>query len=531
MNSLKTAIAIGLIAIINTQLYSQHALIATVTEAEVYANGYTQLYVQYETALRKGLHSVTLLLSGRDIQTQSLAAEVVPSGKMVRMSDIKELNCNDDDSCRYYTEQTKLLREKIQAKSLELEKLDAREKLLMENARLTGSNHWNMQLLRDALQFLHHQLSEVKDARSKAKKQLDELQRDYQNLQSQLNQRTQYIKNNFRKLTILVETKSDGLYTFNFSYISTGLRWNRQQEIDIDETKEKAYLKNLAQVHSDFHETWRNVKLTLIDKAFEFSEKPLQVRPLRVIFPSPIITYIDRSENSNRIMAKVLTPATLRGALTPEDEADVEASKQQMTDGEIYILTGSYTLSSFKPLQAELSTDSLSVRLHFVVAPYMINKVQLLAVVRERTEAISETPSVVRLNGRPVGINNAPIIYNSDSAAFQLGFIKDVVVQRKRENPYSSRSLLGNTQRDMYEYSISIINRRQVPISITVIDRIPVSTDSQIEVKLKKAEKALPDQHGLMRWNVTIPPGKQHIISFAYEISYPKGRNIAFMED
>ncbi|MFN4299694.1 MAG: DUF4139 domain-containing protein [Thermaurantimonas sp.] len=522
-------IAIGLFVFTSFCLSGQNSIGVTVTDAEVYSNGYVQLYVQLETNLRKGVNAITVLLPGQEIQPQTLAVEINPSGKISRISEPMELMCNDDDSCRYYSDQLKLLREKIQAKSLELEKLDAQEKLLMENSRLTNSNNLNLQLLRDALQFLQKQLSDVKETRAKTKAQLDELQKEYQSLQNQLNQRTNYIKQSYRKVSILVDVKSDAFYKLNISYVATGVRWNRQQEIDIAEAEEKAYLKNLAQVHSDYIETWRNVKLTLIDKEFNFSEKPLQIRPLRVVFHNGLITLRDRNENLNRHKPKILTPTAVQGAFSPEDAGDVQTRKQQGLDGEIFILTGAYTLSSTKPLQAELSTDTLSIRLHYVVAPYMVNKVQLLGVILERTEAISETPSVVRLNGRPVGIN-APEFYSSDSAAFQLGYIKDVTVQRKRENPYSSRSFFGNTQRDTYEYTISIINRRSTPISITIIDRVPVSTDSQIDVKFKKADNIQPGRNGVLRWHISVPPGKQYSVSFTFEISYPKGRTITFME-
>ncbi|MCX8147986.1 DUF4139 domain-containing protein [Thermaurantimonas aggregans] len=527
----KNALSIfGLFVAMSFFLNGQNALNVAVTEAEVYSNGYAQLYLQHETTLKKGVNAVTILLPGREIQQQTLAVEIMPFGKIARISEPMELTCNEDDSCRYYTEQVKLFREKILAKSLELEKLDAQEKLLMENSRITNSNNLNMQLLRDALSFLQKQLVEIKEARLKTKHQLDEFQKEYQTLQNQLNQRTNYIKQSFRKVSVLVDVKTDGLYKLNFSYVSSGVRWNRQQEIDIAEAEEKAYLKNLAQVHSDFQETWRNIKLTLIDKAFEFSEKPLQIRPLRVVFHHRIITSSDRSESSSRYMAKVLTPTAVQGAFSPEDVVDVQTNKQQRMDGEIFILTGAYTLSSTKPLQAELSTDTLSIKLHFLVAPYIVNKVQVLGIVRERTEDISETPSVVRLNGRPVGINTAPVLYSSDSAAFQLGYLKDVTIQRKRENPYSSRSFFGNTQRDSFEYTISIANRRSTPISLTIIDRVPVSTDSQIDVKFKKADGVQPDRNGILRWSISVPPGRQNSVSFAFEISYPKGRTVTFIE-
>lgn len=523
---------LGIVTLVNlpARISSQNTIATVVNEAEVYTNGYAQIYAHTEQKLKRGVNTIVLFITGRNIQLQTLTCEIKPSGRIVRMSEPLEPDCSEDDSCRYYTEMTNTLKKKINEKSLELEKLDAQEKILMENARITNSANLNLTMLRESIQFLQRQFNEVKEARSRAKSQMEDLQKDYQNHQTQLNNRMQYLRQSIRKVSILAEVPSEGIYKFQLSYVSSGIKWTKNQEVDITEAEQKAVLSNVASVQTEFREIWRNVKLTLIDKIFDFSVSPLEVKPMRVMFqPQSALT---NEASTYRIQAaRVSSSSAAKEILTAEDIAILQSDRVQSADGEVYILTGSYTLSAEKTIQAELFTDTLPVHLQYVLAPYMTKKVQLLGIIRQRTETISLTPSVVRLNGRPVGLGSTPTIYGSDSAAFHLGFLQDVHVQRKRENPFSSRSFFGNSQRDTYEYTIDITNRRSAPIAIMVIDRVPVSTDSQIDVKFKKSDNTQPDKNGILRWMVNLQAGARQRLSFTFEVTYPKGRTIAFGDE
>jgi hypothetical protein len=66
---------------------------------------------------------------------------------------------------------------------------------------------------------------------------------------------------------------------------------------------------------------------------------------------------------------------------------------------------------------------------------------------------------------------------------------------------------------------------------VTVIDRIPVSTDSRIEVKFKKKGQVEPDKQGMLRWEITLQPGLSRTLEYGFEIIYPKDKVIELIED
>lgn len=510
--------------------FSQIVTYPKVTDAEIYRNGYTQIYAQSEVYLRKGIHSVTMIVNGQNIPLQTIMTEITPTGRILRIDEPKLPECSEDDSCQYYNELSKSILKNIQQKTLELEKLESHEKILLENARIPNSANLNVNLLRESVSYIQRQINDVKDNKSKIKYHLEELQKEYEKVQNQLNQRMNYIKNNIRKITVIAEVASDSHYKLRLSYTTSNVFWSRQQEADVDEESSLLYLRNVASIRTDFREPWKNMRLTLIDKDFEFSNRTLEIRPLRVMFQSSA-TYRDKAQTiQTQVVRSGTRPLAYENQMTEERE-ELSVERGQSADASIFMLSGTYTLTYDKPLRAELYIDTLPINIQYVLAPYATNKVQLWGIITQNIESISPTPSLVRLNGRPVGINNIPIIFNSDSAAFHLGFINDVIVVRRRENPYKSRSFFGGSNREQYEYFIQMTSLRTTPVDFTLIDRVPVSIDNQIDVKFKGADANVkPDNNGILHWYLTLPPGQTKNIRFSFEITYPKNSRILFSD-
>ena len=54
-------------------------------------------------------------------------------------------------------------------------------------------------------------------------------------------------------------------------------------------------------------------------------------------------------------------------------------------------------------------------------------------------------------------------------------------------------------------------------------DQIPVSNDSNVDVKLVQAEGAALDaKTGMLTWNLTLAPGESKTLRLQYEVKYPK---------
>jgi uncharacterized protein (TIGR02231 family) len=68
----------------------------------------------------------------------------------------------------------------------------------------------------------------------------------------------------------------------------------------------------------------------------------------------------------------------------------------------------------------------------------------------------------------------------TDTISLSLGKDNGVRVSRKLVKEYSSKKFIGNSRTETKDYEISVRNSKSVPVTITVLDQFPVSTNKEI---------------------------------------------------
>jgi hypothetical protein len=71
------------------------------------------------------------------------------------------------------------------------------------------------------------------------------------------------------------------------------------------------------------------------------------------------------------------------------------------------------------------------------------------------------------------------------------------------------------------------------PIRISVVDRLPFSENTEIQVEPLRettppTEKQVGDKRGVMAWTWDYAPGEQKEIRLAYHLKWPANRNLSF---
>jgi hypothetical protein len=66
-----------------------------------------------------------------------------------------------------------------------------------------------------------------------------------------------------------------------------------------------------------------------------------------------------------------------------------------------------------------------------------------------------------------------------------------------------------------------------VPVTLRVLDQIPVSTTKEISVEDVKAPDAQMDKEtGILTWTITLQPGQERKLNLGYSVKYPKDRKV-----
>jgi uncharacterized protein (TIGR02231 family) len=140
-------------------------------------------------------------------------------------------------------------------------------------------------------------------------------------------------------------------------------------------------------------------------------------------------------------------------------------------------------------------------------------------------------PLNVYFSGRYVG--KMMLDEKKPGATFRLGLGADreVVVKREKVTDRRKETFFGKIERDSVVrelgYRIVAENLRDKPVSLRIVDSLPVSRIDRIKVEdltltPPPDEKNLQDREGVMAWQLSLAPGEQKTIDARFTLVYPK---------
>jgi len=117
--------------------------------------------------------------------------------------------------------------------------------------------------------------------------------------------------------------------------------------------------------------------------------------------------------------------------------------------------------------------------------------------------------------------------YMSDTLNVSLGRDKNVVVKREKVKEFTQTKFLSSKAEVTRDWKISVRNNKRQPISMVLLDQIPVSTVSEIEVTAEKLSAGILDKEtGEVKWKFTLPPAQKAEFELLYKVRYPKDKSL-----
>lgn len=115
----------------------------------------------------------------------------------------------------------------------------------------------------------------------------------------------------------------------------------------------------------------------------------------------------------------------------------------------------------------------------------------------------------------------------SDTLNISLGRDKNVLVEREKVKDYNTKKFFGNKKEDTRAWKITVKNNKNQPINMVVLDQIPVSTNTEIEVSTENLSGAtLDNETGEVKWKLKMKPSDKKDMELMYKVKYPKSRNL-----
>ena len=176
------------------------------------------------------------------------------------------------------------------------------------------------------------------------------------------------------------------------------------------------------------------------------------------------------------------------------------------------------------PERIPLETLRLNSDLTYLVMPEYSDESFQLAASADWSEAQLMAGDVqVVAGGAYRGVFEMALPAPGDTLEIPLGQDGRVRSSRKRLMELCSSSALGGTKRTVQAFQVDVVNQHSRSVKVRIVDRIPVSRSSDIEVFVESLDGGeLDPVTGWITWEMTLSPGAQKTLSFSYKVEYPK---------
>ena len=312
---------------------------------------------------------------------------------------------------------------------------------------------------------------------------------------------------------------------------------------------EKAKLEIIrrAEVMQNTGEVWDNVAMTLSTArptgstaAPDLGEDPIQVAMAealgRVDMPAPAAPMVADDKLKSEMDSGRLAQNGLK-------KSDVMAIQRQAVIemagfNANYVIQGRVSVDNTGTAKkVRIATDQFEAALQAITVPRLDPNAYLTAAFTMKGDA-PYLPGVVNLfrDGMFMGQGALPQLSAGEDA--KLGFGADDLIKVKRaevKRNSGTEGIITSSNVQELAWDMSITNLHDVMIPVTVIDRKPFSTQSEITVETLggMTEPSVTDlnkKRGVLAWNFDLEPKAEKAIKTGYKVTSPKAANISLNE-
>lgn len=332
---------------------------------------------------------------------------------------------------------------------------------------------------------------------------------------------------------LLVKFYSTKAITSNISisYIVPNAGWTPSYDLRVEDLKNPVTLFYKANVYQNSGVKWDKVKITLsTGNPSEGAQAPV-LNPWYLSFYNPI-AYSQELMNSRNLSnagasmkysaaedTKQPAPTTIDKYVHVDNSGintafDIDLPYTIPTDGQPHIIA--------------VNSYSLPATYRYYAVPKMDRDVFLQAQITN-WEDLNLIPAVTNIfyEGSYVGQGYIDMRNVKDTMNISLGRDKKIIIRRERDKELRSVKTIGTNVKETFVYTISARNTRKEPVTITIMEQLPISNDKDIVI-----EDAVTDggdyneTTGAVKWELKINPNETVKKKIGFTVKYPKGKSI-----
>jgi len=329
---------------------------------------------------------------------------------------------------------------------------------------------------------------------------------------------------------VSLEVSSPSEVELELTYQTQGASWTPRYDVNL--LPDKATLRRIALVSNRTEEEWSNIDLT-ISTATARPVDAIEGRPFFITAYDPALVEKPSAKMARRprpSMAPAGAGVVAPPAPPPEIDEEFADATETVSGIAIYELPKKMTI----PFDSEQHPVTLieevlgSSTVHYWYAEEMAEVVAQDEVVNNDNVIL---PGKMKVFSDGDYIGETSVSQISPREEFKIGtrLAYDVKAEKKLVNREMEKAgVLRGKLRRSYSYRLEIQNFSKRKIEIDVLDRIPHSLSTEIEVKIDWEKlAAVKYELGVVEWHREIGSEEKKTINYDYEVLWEKGVNIS----
>jgi len=378
-----------------------------------------------------------------------------------------------------------------------------------------------------ALKFIGNNLSVIKRKERYLKRKIERMKETIKKLQREMNEWLSKQKKTAKEILFPAYIKNSGEHTITIKYLVKNAHWNVKYNIRAYPDNNSVQITYFGNIRQETGEDWNNVHLTLSTAAPVGGGLP-EANPWIIQYAYP------RSRKA--VQFDKITSYRMKGE-TGEQEISAPsmappAQVKSTGIAIVYNITGKKSISSGKtPKKVLISRDRIAGNFSYYALPRLSRNVFLKAKGQNTTNLIYLSGNAdVFVESEYVGNILLKRIAPQQTFDISLGIDKRIKLSHKlKKSLHEIRGILSKTERWSFRFETKVENYRKIPISLTLIEQIPVSREKDIKVKaigFSPKQDSVDKDKGNYYWFVNLTPKGKFTVKQRFFVECPVGRKI-----
>lgn len=361
--------------------------------------------------------------------------------------------------------------------------------------------------------------------------------------QSQLQAKRGFVS---RTVVVALHVDHPGRFVLEIAYLVSGATWTPVWDARLDPARDEVTLSLYGKVTQTTGVDWRGVDLAVSTAA---PARGLTVPELssRYLTPAPVILNVKTAYGeAARAEAAAAPPPPMAHARAPEKAlerermATIQIVRARITKGELSATFAAPRATTVegagKAERAFLASWQMKAKVDRRAAPRRDPTAYLVATAKNATGVpLLPGRASIFLGREMVGHTWLSAVAPGDEMKIPFGADERVKVERRvLERKHAETGIFSKDEVMRYHVRTTVKNLWDHPVTVTLLDQVPVSRDQSITVKVldgsTKPTSTDKDHPGVRRHELTLPAHGKATVELRYEVHWPKGHPITGLD-